>query len=117
MKEKSVIVLLDQQKAKNEKAYRTLFGKLNTSGMPNFRDLPEIGLVERQLLTNAGFASRSLLDKLSEESPHLISHLAKQDINRFYLEEDIKQVAIRYGLKRMSTRYYQGITAAFFPKT
>lgn len=108
MYETSLITLLQQQKEKNEKAYQALFGDLNLSKVTNFQSLPKTNLTTHQSLVNAGFKSASPVDKFSETDLKIMLYLAKQDISRFYLEEDLKCVADRYGLKKLQTYEYKG---------
>ena len=114
MKEKSVIALLDQQREKNQRAYKTLFGSLNLSGVPNGRDLSSSNLTGHRLLTNAGFEPESLVDRLTEGELRLLSSLARQDVTKFYLEDDLKRIAQRYGLRKVRTSEYQGMHRSYF---
>lgn len=114
MKEKSLIALLDQQRDKNQKAYQVLFGALNLSGVPSFNNLSSSNLTGHRLLTNAGFEPESLVDRLTEGELRLLCSLARQDVTKFYLEEDLKRVAQRYGLKMVRTSEYQGTHRSYF---
>lgn len=117
MNETSILLLLNKQKEANRDAYQKIYQAieqdkaLNEGSWTGGEDMSD-----EQALLYAGFKPDSILERIGKKSSSILIALEKENPAKFYLEEDIKEVALSYGLKFLKTSDFQGDQKSIFIK-
>lgn len=117
MNEMSILSLLNEQKEANQDAYQEIHQAIEQDKVLNEGSWTgDEAMSDEQALLYAGFKPESILERLGKRSSSLLMDLEKKNPTKFYLEEDIKEVALSYGLKFFKTNDFQGDQKSIFIK-
>ncbi|MEK6480156.1 hypothetical protein WJR50_21615 [Catalinimonas sp. 4WD22] len=115
MKEISILSLLNKQKEANQDAYQEIYQAIEQDKtLYEGSWTGDEDMSDEQALLYAGFKPDSILERLGKNSSSILIALEKESPAKFYLEEDIKEVALSYGLKFLKTSDFQGDQKSIF---